>query len=242
MTRLEKINIETPHTKKNLYSVVIPAYNEEDRIQNVLEGIVPEFKDHEIIVIFDGTDSTPDIVGKMASLNPNLRLIQFSERLGKGKAIIEGFKASHGDKIGFIDADESVEAGEVRQLFDALQEEDGVIASRRLKESKILVKQPFSRRMMSNLFNLIFARVLFGLPYADTQCGAKVFKREAIYDVLNDLKGKGFEIDLEILWKLKKRGYNVIEYPITWKHSNGSKFKLIYSFEMFDRLMKIRFG
>lgn len=151
MAKSNKVNRDPISIKKDRYSVVIPAYNEEDRIQNVLEDIVPKFKDHEIIVVFDGSDRTPDIVKTMTAKNSHLKLIQSSKRLGKGGALIEGFKAAQGDKIGFVDADESVNAEEVRRLFDALREEDGIIGSRRLHNSKILIKQPFPRRVISKV-------------------------------------------------------------------------------------------
>jgi len=125
-------------------------------------------------------------------------------------------------------------------MFDFDAEIDGVIASRRLKTSKILVKQPIKRRIASKCFN-IFVRILFGLPFKDTQCGAKVFKREAILDIINDLETGGFEIDVEILWRLKNNGYIIIEYPITWKHSEGSKFNLNQSTSMLTSLLKMRF-
>ena len=97
-----------------------------------------------------------------------------------------------------------------------------------------------AKPLASKAFN-IFVRMFFGLPFKDTQCGAKVFKKEAILDILDDLKTSGFEIDVEILWRLKKRGYRVIEYPITWKHSEGSKFRLSHSGGMFISLLRTRF-
>lgn len=160
--------------------------------------------------------------------------------MGKGGAIIEGFKVANGDLIGFVDADESVAPADIRRMIDVLQNADGVIASRRLKESRILVKQPLKRRIASKVFNIL-VRGLFGLTFKDTQCGAKFFKRDAIHDIINDLETSGFEIDVEILWSLRNKGYNVLEYPITWKHSEGSQLKLSNSWDMLTSLLKIRF-
>ena len=81
---------------------------------------------------------------------------------------------------------------------------------------------------------------MFGLNFKDTQCGAKVFTKEAIKGVLPELKTKGFEFDVELLWKLKKKGYRVTEFPITWKHSEGSTFSLAQSPRMFFSLLKVR--
>ena len=144
-------------------------------------------------------------------------------------------------EICFVDADESVSTDDLKGMFHALHDVDGVIASRRLAGSKILIKQPINRRLASKAFN-IFVRMFFGLPFKDTQCGAKIFKIDAIFDILNDLKTSGFEIDVEILWRLKKGGYRIIEYPITWKHSDGSKFRLSHSSGMFISLLRTRFN
>jgi glycosyltransferase involved in cell wall biosynthesis len=223
-----------------MYSIIIPAYNETNRIKNVLRSFIAKFPDQEIIVVFDGQDNTPNIVKDVAKDCPDIRLLTFHKRLGKGGAIIEGFKVARGDKIGFTDADESVSPKDFKGMFENLGENDGVIASRRLATSKILINQPFKRRLASKGFNML-VRTLFGLPFKDTQCGAKVFMRRAIYDIIDELETSGFEIDVEILWRLKNKGYKIVEYPITWSHSEGSKFKLSHSCAMFSSLIKIRF-
>lgn len=221
-------------------SIIIPAYNEELRIKQVIEDLIEEFHGQEIIVVCDGNDNSKNILKRFAFIYPNIRLLSFDGRLGKGGALIQGFKVAKGAEICFIDADKSVSTDDLKGMFHALHDVDGVIASRRLKGSKVLIKQPIKRRFASKAFN-IFVRILFNLPFKDTQCGAKVFKRDAILDILSDLKTSGFEIDVEILWRFKNNGYRVVEYPITWKHSEGSKFKLSHSFAMFLSLIKIRF-
>lgn len=223
-----------------MYSIIIPAYNEANRIKKALRSYATGLSGQELIVVFDGQDNTPDIVEDMAKEFPAIRLLSFHKRLGKGGAIIEGFKAARGDRIGFVDADDSVSPKDLKQMFETLGVVDGVIASRRLAFSRIIVKQPLKRRLASKGFN-IFVRTLFSLPFKDTQCGAKVFMRRAICDIIDELETSGFEIDVEILWRLKNRGYKVVEYPITWSHSDGSKFKLSHSLAMFSSLIKIRF-
>jgi glycosyltransferase involved in cell wall biosynthesis len=223
-----------------VYSIIIPAYNEADRIKSVLMGYAAELSGQEIIVVSDGQDNTPDIVAHVMKDYPDIRLLTFHKRLGKGGAIIEGFKVAQGDKIGFADADDSVSPEDLKAMFETLGEVDGVIASRRLATSKIMIKQPFKRRLASRAFNTL-VRILFGLPFKDTQCGAKVFTRSAIFDIIDELETRGFEIDVEILWRLKNKAYRIVEYPITWSHSEGSKFKLSNSCTMFFSLIKIRF-
>ena len=221
-------------------SIVIPAYNEEARIETVLLNYCNHFLNQEIIVVCNGcTDTTPNIVSGLCSKYSQIKFLCFKNKLGKGGAIIEGFKAAKGDKVGFVDADESVGPDDLRRMFDALSNADGVIASRRLKESRIVIKQPWKRRAGSKVFN-IFVRIMFNLDFRDTQCGAKVFKKEAIKNILDSLTTKGFELDVELLWKLKNRGYKVIEFPATWKHSEGSTFHLYNAPKMILSLLKVR--
>ena len=222
-------------------SIIIPAYNEETRIKRAIENLIEGFPDQEIIVVCDGEDNSDDIIKSFSFRYPNIRLLCFGNRLGKGGALIQGFKVAEGKEICFVDADESVSIDDLKGMFHALHGVDGVIASRRLTRSKILIKQPIQRRLASRIFN-IFVRMLFSLPYKDTQCGAKVFKQEAILNILNDLKTTGFETDVEILWRLRKMGYRIREYPISWKHSEGTKFKLSDSKGMLISLIRTRFS
>lgn len=221
-------------------SIVIPAYNEEKRINDVILRYLAEFPGQEFIVVCDGQDDTESIIRDLSAGYNNLRLLSFDTRLGKGGALIEGFKATTGDYIGFVDADESIAPSDFKEMLDAIRSFDGVIGSRRLKESRIMAKQSLRRRIASEVFNIL-VRHLFDLSFKDTQCGAKVFKRKAILDIINDLESRGFEIDVEILWRLKNKGYMVVEYPVTWKHSEGSKFSLIQSKKMLVSLLKVRF-
>ena len=206
-------------------SLVVPAYNEEKRIATMLSQYCSYFPDSEIIVVCDGADNTQNIVKSLSKDNKNIKLLHFNNRVGKGGAIIEGFKIATGDIIGFVDADESVKPSQVIAMIDELSSADGMIASRHLNDSKIIVKQPLKRRFASKCFNL-FVRLVFGLPFKDTQCGAKIFKKEAIAGILSELVSTGFEFDVELLWKLKKNGYKIVEYPIEWSHSEGSGFSL----------------
>ena len=221
-------------------SIVIPAYNEEVRIEPVLVNYCNHFSNQQIVVVCNGcTDNTPAIVDKLCLKYPHIKAISFTEKLGKGGAVIEGFKAAEGEKIGFVDADESVAPVDLERMFSALSNADGVIASRRLRESRIPVKQPGLRRAGSKVFNSL-VRIIFSMDFTDTQCGAKVFTREAIENVLDTLTTTGFEFDVELLWKLKSRGYKVIEFPITWKHSEGSTFNLSSAPRMILSLLKVR--
>jgi glycosyltransferase involved in cell wall biosynthesis len=226
--------------KDKSLSLIIPAYNEERRIETVIANYASYFVAAEIIVVCDGNDGTPDIVRHLGVKYPGVRCLNFKERMGKGGAITAGFRVAQGDIIGFVDADESVQPPVVAEMIGVLADMDGVIASRKLKESRILIRQPFKRRLASRMFNLL-VRALFQLDFKDTQCGAKVFRKEAIKGVLPELRTRGFEFDVELLWRLKRSGCRVSEFPITWQHSQGSTFRLSNAWAMLIALLRIRF-
>lgn len=228
-----------------MISIIVPAYNEEKRIQNMLNPYIDYFfnrySDCEIIVICDGRDRTAEIVKSMAAIYARIKLFEYASRLGKGGAIIEGFRKSSGDILGFVDADESVSPYQFEKLLSELKNCDCAIASRRIQGSQILKKQSLRRQILSKVFNLI-SNGLFILKINDTQCGAKVFKKEVFDAVAPKLESKGFEFDVELLWRIKNEGFSIREIPITWKHTDKSSFSLKYAPIMFMNLLKIRIG
>ena len=229
-----------------MYSIVIPAYNEEKNILNTLETYYRFFKKtakkFEIIVVCDGCyDQTPNIVKEFKKDKPEIKLLLFNKRLGKGGGIIEGFKFAKGDIVGFTDADSSTSAEEFGKIIKELDYYDCAIGSRGLKESKFLKEQPIKRRVLGWFFRQ-YVNCLFGLGIKDTQCGAKIFKKSAIKDILSDMKITGFAFDVEILYRFKKMGYKIKEVGIKWTNQIDSKVKFRHIFEMFWSLLKLRFS
>jgi len=227
-------------------SLVIPAYNEEKRVSGVLTDYQAfagqNYSDYELLVVCDGcTDRTPEIVNEFCRQNPHIKLLEFPHKLGKGGGVLEGFKVARGDVIGFVDADGAVSPEEFDKLVKALNGADCAIASRYVATSKILAKQSPMRRVASRGFNLL-VKIMFGLPFKDTQCGAKVMKKSIIDDVLLQMASRGYEFDVELLWRIKKGGHVIKEVPITWRHRGGSTFSLKCAPEMFLNLLRIRFG
>lgn len=222
-------------------SVVIPAYNEANRISPILLELSQT--DIEFIFVCDGTDSTGEIVRDYSSNHPelNIRLLNYNKRLGKGGGVYAGFMEASSPLIGFIDADNSTPVSELIRLCRLIGGNDGVIGSRHLPGQILHRKQPLSRRAQSRIFNG-FIRLLFGLPFHDTQCGAKIFKKEAVDAVLPHLKAKGFEFDVELLWQLKKRGYTIIEVPVFWNDTLDSRLRISDTITMFMTLIRIRTG
>lgn len=125
------------------------------------------------------------------------------------------------------------------KLIHALNITDCAIASRRVEEARVSTSQPWGRRLSSKVFNIL-VNLLFNLGIKDTQCGAKVFKKD-ILNVLPEIKTRGFEFDVELLWRIKNAGFKIKEVPVEWKHEAGSAFSLKYSGTMFLNLLKVRF-
>ncbi len=223
------------------FSLVIPAYNEENRIQSLFDEITGF--DGELIVVCDGTDRTAECVSRIAGSRQDLsiRCLVFDHRLGKGGGVIEGLKAARAPLVGYVDADGSTSIGEMQRLFSQLSAADGAIGSRWVPGSTLRVRQGIMRRMESRAFNLLI-RLLFGLTFNDTQCGAKVFTKAAIDAVLPEMQSRGFEFDVELLWRLGRAGYTIAEVPIVWQNRGDSRVKKRDMILMLKGLFTIRFG
>jgi len=229
-----------------MISIIIPAHNEENRIGKTLNNYISHFSNsnfnYEIIVEMDGcTDNTLEIVKKFSEKYPQVKYICFQKKLGKGGGFLEGFKVAKGDLIAITDADSAIKPRYLEELIKLVEKNwDCAIASRYLKASKILVKQDLARRIASRGFNLLI-RLFFNLKLKDTQCGGKVFKSEVIKNVMNKLNIKGFAFDVDLLWRIKQKGYTIKEVPITWEHKDESKIFLPKVVpEMFFALIKLR--
>ncbi len=226
-------------------SIVIPAYNEEKRIGHTLKAYLDFFSKHwkrfEIIVVTDGCgDNTVKIVKSFKS--SHIKNLDYEKKLGKGLALIKGFENASGDIIGFVDADESVRPEDFHKMVLQIGEYDCVVASRRTKDSTILVRQPIRRRVLGRAYNII-VNLLFGLRIKDTQCGAKVFTKDAIRSIMHEVGTKGYSFDVEILWRLRRRRFKIKEHPVTWMHMKEGAFSVRkHAYKMFIEIMKLRLG
>lgn len=228
----------SPHPRRSL---VIPAYNEAKRIGALFDAIGGF--DGELIVVCDGNDETADIVKEIGRRRPELtiRCLVFPERLGKGGGVLEGLRVARAPLVGFADADGSTGIDEMERLFAGLSGCDGAIGSRWMDGSHLEARQGFFRRLESRVFNLLI-RSLFGLRYHDTQCGAKVFRKTAIDEVLPQMVSRGFEFDVELLWRLNRKGYTVREFPIVWQNKSDSHVRKSDMARMMWGLLRVRFG
>jgi len=221
------------------YSLVIPAYNEENRIAGLFDAITAF--DGELIVVCDGNDRTADVVDEIAKTRPDLfiRCLRFPDRLGKGGGVIAGLKVARAPLVGYADADGSTGMDEMVRLFGHLGDADAAIGSRWIPGSTLGVRQGWLRRVESRCFNLII-RLLFGLSFNDTQCGAKVFKKSAVDAVLPHLRAQGFEFDVELLWRLARAGNRIEEVPIVWQNKGDSRVKKSDMLRMLLGLLRVR--
>lgn len=227
-------------------SIVIPAHNEENRIEKTLLDYTTFFNKtmrnkYEIIIVTNGClDNTLEIVKKLARKNKYIKYFDIKESVGKGGAIVKGFEIAKGYIIGFTDADDSTKAEEFYRLASFINGADGVIGSRWVKGAVIAKKQPLKRRIASRGFNII-NKILFGIPFRDTQCGAKVFKREAIKKLNGRIKLTGWSFDINLLYLLNKLGYIIKEVPTVWEDSEGSSLKIRSTIpKMFLSVIRLR--
>jgi len=224
-----------------VFTLVIPAYNEENRIGPLLSEL--NCRETEYIFICDGNDGTATEIKRWGTLHQeiSLRCIEYPTRIGKGRAVCEGLSFVKTRFAGYMDADGSTSCSQMAKLFQELKGNDAIIGSRWLAGAKITRSQGFLRRFESRIFNLAI-RLLFGLPYQDTQCGAKVFRRDALDTVLPEIVSKGFEFDVELLWRLKRKGYRICEYPIEWNNRGDSRVRGPDAISMMGNLIKLRLG
>jgi dolichyl-phosphate beta-glucosyltransferase len=228
-------------------SVVVPCYNEEQRLPRTIEQIEEYLDGHgisyELILVDDGSsDGTRRVMDVAAARNRNVRVQALAVNRGKGRALAEGVKLSRGDEVLVTDADLSTPIEELEKLEAALAAGAGVaIGSRAVKGSRVELAQPVYRVLMGKVFNLIVQVVL--LPGIwDTQCGFKLFRGDIARDVFAGLTTDGFGYDPEVLYRAKKRGVRIAEVPVVWRNSAPTKVSPIRSsLDMFRHVVRIRF-
>ncbi len=204
--------------------LIIPAYNEAHRIGPTLRTYLEYFDESvQLTVVLNGcTDNTAQVVAQYQSwAGPRLRMITIPGAVGKGTAIVEGWKQATAELVGFVDADASTNPAEFEKLLRGLGENDGIIASRFLPGASIVNRQSPLRTLMSKAFAAT-VQIIFRMPYRDTQCGAKIFKQAVVAPILAELKETSMVFDVELLWKLHQRGANITEIPTYWVDKAGS--------------------
>ena len=209
--------------------LLIPAYNEEARIEPVLRLYADFFQKNyagtfQMVVVLNGCkDNTLGVVQAVAKDFPSVGWLDFPAPIGKGGALIEGLKlAGHADIIGYVDADGATGPAAVVQLLPYLGQADCVIGSRWLPGSILLKAQPKFRQLVSRCFHSV-VEVLFWLHIKDTQCPCKLMRRAAVEKIHSSLRIADLAFDVNLLVALKRAGFTIKEVPIEWTDIVGSK-------------------
>jgi dolichyl-phosphate beta-glucosyltransferase len=213
------------------FSLVIPAFNEAERIGQSLQTAFAYLQTtspaSEVIVVNDGsTDATSEIVREVFAGQTALtaRLLEHSPNRGKGAAVREGLLAATTPIGLFSDADFSTPIDEAPKLVEpiAAGQLDVAFGSRALDRTLIGQHQPWRREQGGRVFNLI-VRVATGLPFWDTQCGFKAFRLDVFRPILQRSETDGFGFDVELLYLARKANMRMKEIPVRWNHFEGSK-------------------
>lgn len=227
--------------------IIFPAHNEARNIERVLRAYTHYFthpKSRFRVVVNASTDATFALARKLSRSDNRICVTDTPDAIGKGGAILHGMAESSSELfVGFVDADGSVSPKEFAKLVHALMEnaDTGIaIASRWVPGAKFEVKQTFSRQLLSRLFNVCIRRY-YGLPYLDTQCGAKLWRMSAHQKLAPLLRETSFTFDIELLWRAQQLGIRVVEVPIHWRDIPGSSVRpLKIALPMLRSLRRIR--
>jgi dolichyl-phosphate beta-glucosyltransferase len=225
-------------------SIVIPAYNEQQRLPGTLDRILAYIERApltvtEILVVDDGSsDSTAALVEARGGI---VRLVSNPGNRGKGYAVRNGILAAKGDWILSTDADLSAPIEELEKLIAASKRENAVVAigSRALNRKLVKVHQPAMREFSGRAFNIVM-RLVTGLPFRDTQCGFKLFGQDAAREIFSRQIEDGFSFDVEDLLIARVLGLRSIEVPVEWSNVEGTKVSLAQGMKSFADLVRIR--
>jgi dolichyl-phosphate beta-glucosyltransferase len=231
--------------EKPLLSIIIPAYNEAERLPRTLLDIDKRMEnkeyEYEILVLNDGSrDATADIVRRMAKVVKHLNLVDNIENQGKGGVVKQGMLLAQGKYRLFTDADNSVSVDQFDQMIPIFEEGYGVvIGSRTAKGSMLEPAQPWYRQILGKVSNLIIQAV--NVPGVwDTQCGFKAVTEEAAEAIFNKSRVTGWGFDIELLALARTLGYKVKEVPVHWVNDTASHVKMSAYLKVFVENIRIR--
>jgi glycosyltransferase involved in cell wall biosynthesis len=229
-----------------MFSIILPAYNEADKIESSIQKLTSILKSKnisfEIIIAEDGsTDGTDRIAARLAKENKFIKHLHYDERLGRGLALKRCGEILKGNYLAYMDVDLAPRFGE--KLVDVLNEFkngfDIVIGSRYHELSK--TKRSFERKVASKSYNFL-QKILFGVPIKDLQCGFKSFRRDVFIQMNKEVDANGWFWDTEMLIRSFLKGYKIKEIPVEWKEGKQTKVKMIKdSLSMGTSLIKLWF-
>lgn len=206
-------------------SIVIPAWNEEDRLARTLERYLPALEGRgepfEVIVVVDGVrDKTAEVAARYG--DRHVRVLRFPTKLGKGGAVLAGLRLSRYDCVGYLDADGPISPEQMYGLVKYLRDVDCVIASRWQRGSVGVETEPLMKRLAGRAWNGLTRSLLF-LPMKDTQCGAKFFRGSVVRTLLRTVTLTNRAFDVDVLYHVRKEGHTVREVPVVWRHDPDTR-------------------
>lgn len=225
-------------------SLIIPVHNGgkviEKSIYDYNALLSRQFKDFEIIAVCNGCiDNTVEVCKSLTTEYP-LKVIEIPQR-GKGYALIRGFNEAKFELLGFLDADNPFEFTKITKMIEDLNHNCDLVIATKYLRGKTKIQDSQIRRIIS-LTGSIVSRFLFGLNFRDTQAGAKFFKKEVWTKIDNNFICRGFDFDIEFLYKARKKGFKIGEfYTPLLKYEKFSTFRLKYLPGMVKRLLILRF-
>jgi dolichyl-phosphate beta-glucosyltransferase len=229
-------------------SIIIPAYNEEPRLPETLQRIAEYLPTlgvrTEVLVVDDGsTDRTAAVAESFRGKLTGLRVLSNGRNRGKGHSVRHGMLEARGEMVLFTDADLSAPIEEAEKLLTPLNNGwDVAIGSRAMDRRLISTRQSIFRETAGIIFNKI-VRLVLRLPFVDTQCGFKAFRRERCRIIFEQQRIEGFGFDPELLYLARHHGLRAIEIPVRWGHSPATKVNMLGdSLKMFGDIFTIRWN
>ena len=225
-------------------SIIIPAYNEENRLPNSLEQVF-RFLDKqtyssEVIVVENGsTDKTFEIASSFVQKHKNLRVIH-NEQRGKGGAVLRGVREASGEYVFICDADLSMPIEEINKFLPPVLTDFDIAIGSREAPGSVRYNEPYYRHLTGRVFNTLI-RLMVLPKLQDTQCGFKCMRAEVARDIFRFQTLTGWAFDVELLYIAHRRGYRIREIPIHWHFNADSKVRVLRdSWRMFIDLLVIR--
>jgi len=228
-------------------SVIVPSFNEEARLPHSLDLIAAYLnsanRSTEVLVVDDGSnDRTAEVAASFTERIANLRVLKNGENRGKGYSVRHGMQEARGEYVLFTDADLSAPIEEADKLLSALQQFDIAIGSRALNRDLIDVHESHFREFAGIIFNRI-VRIVLWLPFVDTQCGFKAFRRERCRIIFEQQRIERFGFDPELLYLARHHGLKATEIPVRWSHSPATKINMMRdSIQMFVDVFTVRWN
>jgi glycosyltransferase involved in cell wall biosynthesis len=212
-------------------SIIIPVYNEEKRLKSCKERLLSYCKekgwDFELIFVQDNSiDSTPAILKEFCKTDNAIKAVNIPMRVGKGGAIIYSTLVSPTKEyVAFMDVDLSADPSELERLIEYIEDYDIVMGSRILRGNLLPIKRPLYRSFLSHSYSRLF-RILFKVPISDPQCGFKLFRKEIISKLFEDINVMGFAFDTDVVVSAFSQGLRIKETPINWIHGKCSRLSV----------------